>query len=476
MIVILLLTITILYLINFYRKVKSFPPGPTPYPIVGNLFSIDFKKIHQWLYDQKKNYGSVYTIWAPVPLVKNDDHFIGRNTYGLPEKTFYDRPNVGVIFSEGEEWRDQRRLSVHILRDFGMSRTIIQDKIYLVIQDLYDYINSLENKDNVNIDKILQLSVGNVINQILFGIMYSNTENNEFFEFAEAFEEFVKGTRGWEFRILFLFPIIDKIPIINNYLYKRITRKQRKMREISKIQVEKCKKTYNPDDEPPNFIHAFMKETQPTNSKYNYLDSYHLDAMVLDFWLAGFETTYITLRWFIAIILKHVDVQEKLQDEIDRVIGKDRLVQLSDKPNMPYMNAFINEGQRFANIIAFAPKHKCTKDTVVNGYLIPKGTLIEPLYWGANRDEKYFKDSFTFNINRFLDSEGNFKIEHDHMSFGKGKRICAGKSLADAEIFLIFTSLLQKYKLTHQNGPVDLSSNFTGFLQPKPYSFKIENR
>uniref|UniRef100_A0A0N5C5V4 Cytochrome P450 n=1 Tax=Strongyloides papillosus TaxID=174720 RepID=A0A0N5C5V4_STREA len=341
MIVILLLTITILYLINFYRKVKSFPPGPTPYPIVGNLFSIDFKKIHQWLYDQKKNYGSVYTIWAPVPLVvftdydsinealvENDDHFVGRNTYGLPEKTFYDRPNVGVIFSEGEEWRDQRRLSVHILRDFGMSRTIIQDKIYLVIQDLYDYINSLENKDNVNIDKILQLSVGNVINQILFGIMYSNTENNEFFEFAEAFEEFVKGTRGWEFRILFLFPIIDKIPIINNYLYKRITRKQRKMREISKIQVEKCKKTYNPDDEPPNFIHAFMKETQPTNSKYNYLDSYHLDAMVLDFWLAGFETTYITLRWFIAIILKHVDVQEKLQDEIDRVIGKDRLVQL----------------------------------------------------------------------------------------------------------------------------------------------------
>uniref|UniRef100_A0A0K0F0P7 Cytochrome P450 18a1 (inferred by orthology to a D. melanogaster protein) n=1 Tax=Strongyloides venezuelensis TaxID=75913 RepID=A0A0K0F0P7_STRVS len=338
------------------------------------------------------------------------------------------------------------------------------------------FAESLKNTDNVNIDKILKLSLGNVINSILFGIVYFNTENNEFFEFAEAFEEFVKGTRGWEFRILFLFPIIDNIPIINTYLYKRITRKQRKMREISKIQVEKCKKTYKPDDERPNFIHAFMKETQPNGFKYNYLDSYHLDAMVLDFWLAGFETTYITLRWFIAIVLKYPEIQEKLQGEIDKVIGKDRLIQLSDKANMPYMNAFINEGQRFANIIAFAPKHKCTKDIVINGYLIPKDTLIEPLYWGGNRDEKYFKDPFTFNINRFLDSEGNFKIEHDHMSFGRGKRVCAGKNLADAEIFLIFTSLLQKYKFTDPNGLVDLNSNFSGFLQPKPYYFKIETR
>uniref|UniRef100_A0A0K0F0P5 Cytochrome P450 18a1 (inferred by orthology to a D. melanogaster protein) n=1 Tax=Strongyloides venezuelensis TaxID=75913 RepID=A0A0K0F0P5_STRVS len=143
---------------------------------------------------------------------------------------------------------------------------------------------------------------------------------------------------------------------------------------------------------------------------------------------------------------------------------------------MPFMNAFVAEGQRYANIIGFAPPHRCTKDTVVNGYLIPNNTIIQPFYWGANMDEKYFKDPFTFNPNRFIDSEGNFKVEHEHMSFGKGKRICAGKSLADAELFLFFTSFLQKYKFSHPYGPVDLTSDTAIAFIPKPFKCKIEKR
>uniref|UniRef100_A0A0K0EZ50 Cytochrome P450 18a1 (inferred by orthology to a D. melanogaster protein) n=1 Tax=Strongyloides venezuelensis TaxID=75913 RepID=A0A0K0EZ50_STRVS len=484
-----LLLFFIFYLFIFYKKVRSLPPGPMPFPVIGNIFSFDFRKIHQWVYDQKKIYGNVFTIWLPLPrivfvdydsineaLITNGDHFIGRNVNGYPDKAFHEKVNTGVLFSEGEEWKDQRRLSMHILRDFGMSRTIIQDKIYLVIQDLYDQIDGLENKDDVKLDKTIQLSVGNVINLILFGIMYSNTEDSEFFEFTEALEDFQKSARTLEFTLLLLFPSIDKIPILNNFLYKRITRTQRKMRELGKLQLEKCKKTYNPDDEPPNFIHAFMKETQSTDSKYSYLNSDHLEGIVLDFWTAGIGTTAITLRWFVLFIMKHLDIQKKLQDEVDNVIGRDRLVQLSDKVKMPYMNAFINEGQRYANIVPFPPSHKCTKDSVINGHSIPKDMIVLPFYWGANIDEKYFKDPSVFNPDRFLDDEGNFKVEHEHMSFGKGKRMCAGRSLAEAEIFLIFTSLIQKYKFTYPNGPVDLTPDIGGAQQPKPYTCKIEKR
>uniref|UniRef100_A0A0N5C5V9 Cytochrome P450 18a1 (inferred by orthology to a D. melanogaster protein) n=1 Tax=Strongyloides papillosus TaxID=174720 RepID=A0A0N5C5V9_STREA len=487
--IVLITIILIIYLFNFYRKVKSLPPGPMPFPIIGNLFTFDFEKLHLWICDQKNIYGNVFTIWIPEPLivladydsinealVENGDHFLGRNVNGYPDKVFHEKINVGVMFSEGEEWKDQRRLSLHILRDFGVSRTILQDKIHLVVQDLCDHIDNLENKDNCNIDKILQLSVGNVINQILFGIMYSNVENNEFFEFAKALEEFGKSVCTLEFHLLLLFPSIDKIPILNSYLYKRITKRQRKMRELCKLQVEKSRKTYNPDNDPSNFIHAVLKEIQSTDSKYSYLNSDHLEGMVLDFWIGGVETTYTTLKWFILIVMKHLDIQKKLQNEIDEVIGKDRLVQLSDKSELPYMIAFINESQRYANIVAFSPKHKCTKDSVINGYLIPKDTIVEPFYWGANIDEKYFKDSYVFNPNRFLDDEGNLKIEHEHMSFGKGKRICAGKTLAEAEIFLIFTSLLQKYEFTHPNGPVDTTPAFSGVLAPKHYTCKIEMR
>uniref|UniRef100_A0A0K0EZ53 Cytochrome P450 18a1 (inferred by orthology to a D. melanogaster protein) n=1 Tax=Strongyloides venezuelensis TaxID=75913 RepID=A0A0K0EZ53_STRVS len=497
MIGILLLIIITIYLINFYRKVKSLPPGPLPLPILGNLLSFDFKKTHLWIYNQKKVYGNVFTIWIPTPhivfadydsineaLVTNDDNFLGRNVNGYPEKLISDKPNVGIVFSEGEEWRDQRRLSLHILRNFGMSRTIMQDKIHLVVQDFYEYVDSLKDKDNVDIEKILQLSVGNVINLILFGFMYSHTDNDEYFELIEAHENLIKlaGENliklagSWEIKLLSLIPFIDKISFLRNFLCRRVMGFLNKVKGMTNYQIEECKKFYNPDDEPPNFIHAVMKEIQSVDSKYSYLNSDHLEAIVLNFWLAGRETTATTLKWFVLFIMKHLDIQKKLHDEIDNVIGKDRLVQLSDKAKMPYMNAFVAEGQRFANIIGFAPSHRCTKDTVVNGHLIPNNTIIQPFYWGANMDEKYFKDPFTFNPNRFIDSEGNFKVEHEHMSFGKGKRICAGKSLADAELFLFFTSFLQKYKFTHPYGPVDLTSDSGLALIPRTFKCKIEKR
>ncbi|CEF62877.1 Cytochrome P450 18a1 [Strongyloides ratti] len=490
MIGVLIITLLILYLINFYKKVKSLPPGPLPLPFIGNLYLIDLKQLHLWIYEQKKIYGNVFTIWIPHPQVvfadydsideslqKNADHFIGRNVNGFPEKTFHENVNAGVIMSEGEEWKDQRRLSIQILRNFGMSKTIMQDKIHLVIQDSWDYLESLKNKNDVKIDKVIQLAVGNIINSILFGYMHTHNNSDSFFKFVSALELSIKTNSKWEMKLLSLIPSIDKIPIIKDILYKRLVKVQRQLRELSNIELEKCLKTYNSEEEPTNFIHAVMKEMKENDSKYSYLKSYHLQALVLDFWIAGLETSATTLKWFILLIMKHQDIQEKLHEEIDRVIGKENLVQLSDKVNMPYMNAFISEGQRYINMVPFVPSHKCTKDTIINGYLIPKDTLTQPFFWGANRDEKYFNDPFTFNPKRFLDDdEKTYKIEHDHMSFGKGKRICAGKSLADAEIFLFFTSFLQKYKFSHPNGPVDLSCDFSDVLLPRKYTCKIENR
>uniref|UniRef100_A0A0K0EZ49 Cytochrome P450 18a1 (inferred by orthology to a D. melanogaster protein) n=1 Tax=Strongyloides venezuelensis TaxID=75913 RepID=A0A0K0EZ49_STRVS len=492
MIGILILIFVIFYLFNFYKKVKSLPPGPMPIPILGNLLSrdiSDMNKIYLWIHEQKKIYGNVFTVWLPTPqvvfadydsineaLITHGDHFIGRNVDGYPEKALHEKVNTGVIHSEGEEWRDQRRLSLQILRNFGMSKTIMQDKIHLVIQDFHEFLDNLEDKDNVDIEKVIQLSVGNIINLILFGFMYTHSNCEKMFEFVKELEASFKSFNTLEFRLVMLIPAIDKIPILKDIIYNRLMKKQQKVIELTKIQIDECVKSYNPEDEPPNFIHAVMKEIQLIDSKYSYLNSDHLEGMVQDFWIAGMETSATTLKWFILLVMKHLDIQKKLQNEIDETIGKDQLVQLTDKAKMPYMNAFINEGQRYINIVAFAPMHKCTKDSVINGHLIAKGTLTQPFYWGANMDEKYFKDPHVFNPDRFLDNEGRFKVANDHMSFGKGKRICAGKSLADAEIFLFITSLLQKYNFTHPNGPIDTTPVFSGVLVPKHYKCKIEMR
>uniref|UniRef100_A0A0N5C5V8 Unspecific monooxygenase n=1 Tax=Strongyloides papillosus TaxID=174720 RepID=A0A0N5C5V8_STREA len=243
-----------------------------------------------------------------------------------------------------------------------------------------------------------------------------------------------------------------------------------------KYQIGECKKSYNPNDEPSNFVHVVMKKIESVDSKYSYLNSDHLEGMVLDFWGDGRQTIVTTLKWFILLVMEHIDIQKKLQDEIDEVIESDILVQLSDKAKMPYMNAFTVEGQRFANVEGLSPSRRCTKDTIINGYLIPKNALTQPLFWGTNMDEKHFKDPFTFNPDRFLDSKGSLKIENEPMTVGRGKRMCAGKSLADAELFLIFTSILQKYKFTHPCGPIDFSSDSCVLIIPRPYKCKIEKR
>uniref|UniRef100_A0A0K0FST3 Cytochrome P450 18a1 (inferred by orthology to a D. melanogaster protein) n=1 Tax=Strongyloides venezuelensis TaxID=75913 RepID=A0A0K0FST3_STRVS len=200
---------------------------------------------------------------------------------------------------------------MHILRDFGMSRTVIQDKIYPVIHDFWEYIEKLEDKDNVDLNEIIDLSI----------------------------------ISTWEVWILNLIHSIAKISSIQYVLYKRVSDQLNKFMEIMKCQIDECKKSYNPNDEPSNFVHAVMREIESIDSKISFLNSDHLEGMILDFWSAGSLTTSVTLRWFILFVMKHIDVQKKLQDEIDEVIGRDQLVQLSDKIKMPYMNAFIYEGQ-----------------------------------------------------------------------------------------------------------------------------------
>uniref|UniRef100_A0A0N4ZLG0 Cytochrome P450 n=1 Tax=Parastrongyloides trichosuri TaxID=131310 RepID=A0A0N4ZLG0_PARTI len=300
MLPLIITTIIIILIINFYKKVYSLPPGPFPLPLIGNLHLIDLKKMHIWIEDQKKKYGPVFTIFAPTPFVvlgdvdvikeafvENGDNFIGRNTTGYPEKLFTKKENAGVIFSEGDWWRDQRRLSISIMRDFGMGKGIMEEKIKLVIGDMFSYIDSLNDMNSVDIPHIIQLTVGNVINGILYGFSYKYDDADNFFKFTDLVDQFNDATKSLRFRLLILFPVIDNIPVLSTFLARPLTNITRKVHELNRANIEKCKKSYNPDDEPPNFVHALLKQFESKEIKALNLDDDHLEGMVLDFFIAG---------------------------------------------------------------------------------------------------------------------------------------------------------------------------------------------
>ncbi|XP_025068854.1 cytochrome P450 2G1-like [Alligator sinensis] len=137
----------------------------------------------------------------------------------------------------------------------------------------------------------------------------------------------------------------------------------------------------------------------------------------------------------------------KVQEEIDRVIGRTHSPAMNDRGRMPYTNAVIHEIQRLANILPFGVPHKVTCDTHFQGYLLPKDTDVCTVLGTVLQDHKYFKDPESFHPEHFLDEESHFKKNDSFLPFGTGKRGCLGKSLALVELFLMLTTILQRFTL-----------------------------
>ncbi|CAI9599081.1 unnamed protein product [Staurois parvus] len=164
--------------------------------------------------------------------------------------------------------------------------------------------------------------------------------------------------------------------------------------------------------------------------------------------------------------MKYPEIQAKLHDEIDRVIGRERVPKFDDRFHMPFMQAVLSEVHRFGDVIPLNLPHMMTKDTEFRGYVIPKGTEIYPLLCTVHRDPTQFTMPYQFNPNHFLDESGMFRKNDAAMPFSAGKRICPGESLARMELFIFLTTILQKFMLTSQTEftEPDIAPRMTGFL------------
>ena len=150
------------------------------------------------------------------------------------------------------------------------------------------------------------------------------------------------------------------------------------------------------------------------------MNDIELIQVVNDFFLAGTETTSTTLRWALLYMMKYADVQERVQEEIDAVVGRDRLPQISDKPKLPYTEAVIHEIQRHGSIVFVSGIRYTRVDAEFRGYVIPKGTIILTNLRTATRDPTVWDDPEVFNPERFLDDEGRVKKMKEGMVFGSG--------------------------------------------------------
>ncbi|EYC25739.1 hypothetical protein Y032_0011g1361 [Ancylostoma ceylanicum] len=454
------ITIIALYTWLFYENVKRYPKGPRPLPFIGNLPSMDFHKIHEQFVDLSKQYGNVFTVWLPRPYVvimdfenlkeafaKKGDDFSGRS--GLfPDTIFQNVENGGVISSQGDNWKEQRRASLHILRDFGMGKNLMEEQVLLSAQGFLEHLSKIKNKEEMNLRLPIQVFVANIINRTLFGFCYEYDNCNRLMEGIEAMNSTAIRIRSSKLTFAAqMFPIINILPILGYFAKGRFDKSVAVICEHLKEDIDRALKSYSIDQEPDCFVQAYYQKMQ-SNPQLNFDN---LINVCMDFFFAGMETTSTTLRWGTLFLAKHEDVQDKMRAEILSVLGTDKKPTMSIRNKLPYTCAAIQEIQRCANIIAFNVPHRTVRDTSIGAFNIPADTLVIGQIHNILANSHVFKDSEQFRPERFLMEDGvtpNKETVDHFCPFSVGKRQCAGESLARVELFIGIVTLLQNYKVS----------------------------
>lgn len=210
------------------------------------------------------------------------------------------------------------------------------------------------------------------------------------------------------------------------------------------------------------------------DGKENYFSDQQLVQIMSDIFSAGLETVTSTIEWSILFLILNVDCQEKIQQEIDRVIGRDRAPQLEDLAQMPYTEATIYEVLRRSNVIALGNAHATLADATIAGYLIPKGTQVLPNLYGIHMDPKLWLEPNQFDPSRFIVNERAHKPDY-FIPFSTGRRMCLGDVLAKMEVFLFLVGLLQKYDLSVHPDDRDSPPQVKGTIgvSNAPASFRV---
>ncbi|KIY47199.1 cytochrome P450, partial [Fistulina hepatica ATCC 64428] len=159
---------------------------------------------------------------------------------------------------------------------------------------------------------------------------------------------------------------------------------------------------------------------------------------------AGIDTVWTTLAFAVIFLAMNPEVQRTAQAELDNVLKGVRLPDFDDQSSLPYIDCIVMEIQRAT--IPGVP-HMSTEDDVYNGYFIPKGTVVIPNVKAISRDEMIYKDPERFNPARFLPKPYGGGEPPFTAGFGYGRRICPGRHLANAELFIAVASILSVFDI-----------------------------
>ncbi|CAD5222157.1 unnamed protein product [Bursaphelenchus xylophilus] len=496
LVIVLLISAYLFY--HLYYKRIGLPPGPMPYPKVGNTMDMVGEKEPEKIFDEyKAKYGSVVTFWigntpmillntkelADEYMIRQGDIFVDRIALD-PVMKIIRGGESGLINMSGDLWRNQRRFALKVMRDFGLGKSGMEERLLSEALFICEKVNKDIDAglEDIDLKKYLDLATGSVINTVVCGESFTAlNKEDDFYKIQDIMNIVNNGGDDQFAMLLFLFPFLLQVPYINKRGLALIEKIQGLLKHIDKQVDDHLQKNNYSDQsmEPRDFIDAFMLEKarlEENGEDAGYFTKEQLRGTAIDLWFAGHDTTSATMSWIVSYLCYHQEIQNKLHDEIDRVISSDRQIRTSDRPDLPYLLAFITEVQRLANIVPFNVPRVTTEDVNIDGFHIKKGTAVLAQIGTIMRDEKNFSSPFEFKPERFIDNNGKFVANSAVLPFSLGRRSCLGEGLARMELYLFTANLLNQFKILPGKTPPTLKKIKPSSFHAALYTCKMEKR
>ncbi|KDQ32813.1 hypothetical protein PLEOSDRAFT_1033030 [Pleurotus ostreatus PC15] len=474
-----------LHVVRWYQLRKKMPPGPLGLPFIGNSHQVPavkpWRKFQAW----NEHYGPVVSLFlgsTPVVVLgtpqaawdlldKRSDIYSSRPRFIMGGEILSDNKR-GLMLPYGEEWRKWRK--------------ILHSGFHARKSDEYQPIQSLESKimmhqiltEPKGYERHIQRYAASVVTSVTYG------------KRIDSVDEWVvrENMRAMDCALhLYSIPgkyIVESMPWLLNLplclqWFRKAPEAQRQ-RDV-KFLMHLYDEVKTRMDE--GTIADCLTSQTISISEKNGWDALDVAYAVSSPFGAGIETTAGTLSVFFLAMLHYPETMKKAQQEIDSVIGPERMPEFEHKDSLPYVNALINETLRWRPVAALGGSpHAVTSDDEYHGMYIPKGSTVFANLAGIMHDPGTFPDPDDFRPERFLETSDP-RLKDFTVPFGFGRRICPGMHLARNSVFMNITRILWAFnilpKKDSQNREIlpdrwDFSNGFNS--RPISFECRIEPR
>ena len=425
------------FLLSSYASRKSLPAGPFPLPMIGNLHQVGLD-IPFSLEKLREKYGDMYTVTLPIgnfvilnssklmreALVSRKDDFSGRTgVSNFPFNRIFEGKDVGFT-DYGPEYTFRRKVFSSAMHIFGEGKNLAKRRLNKSTKELLKLLHETDGRPFSIKDHVETTSV-NVLCEWLVNTSYKPGDPalKKLKEFNENFAVLIRPGSVYHF-----LPFLRFLP----------TAYMNTLREVLETRddffgsfLEHHRRTYKSGvvrDLTDAFLAAFEKESERDGDVIKFL--------MMNAFFAATDTSSAIVVWFVLHMVLFESAQKKLHEELDRVIGKDRLPQMEDSAHLHYTQAVICEVIRHSHSIALIMR-KAVRDTSLQGYCIPKGTTVIFNLWRIHSDANQWKEPELFKPDRFLDVNGEFvgwNSNLDFFPFSLGRRACPGITLGKMQV------------------------------------------